>query len=90
MIFDDVRPKEQVINEYFRRGRHSNCNMICLNQYLFKIDRLKVRENCNLSILFEQRGKALTFMYQDFFNIVELNYTDFISIYNKVWKELYT
>ena len=28
LIFDDVRAKEPVINEYFCRGRHNNCNMI--------------------------------------------------------------
>ena len=48
MIFDDVRAKEPVINEYFCRGRHNNCNMIYLNQNLFTIDRQSVRENCNL------------------------------------------
>ena len=30
MIFDDVRAKEPIINEYFCRGRHNNCNMIYL------------------------------------------------------------
>ena len=39
MIFDDVRAKEPVINEYFCRGRHNNCNMIYLNQNLFSLDR---------------------------------------------------
>ena len=37
MIFDDVRAKEPVINEYFCRGRHNNCNMIYLNQNLFSL-----------------------------------------------------
>ena len=54
MIFDDVRAKEPVINEYFCRGKHNNCNMIYLNQNLFSLDRQSVRENCNLFILFEQ------------------------------------
>ena len=48
MIFDDVRAKEPVNNEYFCRARHNNCNMIYLNQSLFTIDRQIVRENCNL------------------------------------------
>ena len=72
MIFDDVRAKEPVINEYFCRGRHNNCNMIYLNQNLFSLDRQSVRENCNLFILFEQRGKVLASIYQDFFIDVEL------------------
>ena len=89
MIFDDVRAKEPIINEYFCRGRHNNCNMIYLNQNLFSLDRQSVRENCNLFILFEQRGKALISIYRDFFNNVELSYNDFANICNKVWKEPY-
>ena len=89
MIFDDVRAKEPVINEYFCRGRHINCNMIYLNQNLFSLDGQSVRENCNLFILFEQRGKVLASIYQDFFNNVELSYNDFAKICNKVWKEPY-
>ena len=58
MIFDDVRAKQPVINEYFCRGRHNNCEMIYLNQNPFLIDRERVRKNFNLFILFEQRGKS--------------------------------
>ena len=89
MIFDDVGAKEPVINEYFCRGRHNNCNLIYLNQNLFSLDRQSVRENCNLFILFEQRGKVLASIYQDFINNVELSYNDFANICNKVWKEPY-
>ena len=89
MIFDDVRAKVPVINEYFCRGRHNNCNMIYLNQNLFSLDRQSVRENCNLFILFEQRGKVLISINQDFFNNVELSYNDFANICNKIWKESY-
>ena len=89
VIFDDVRAKEPVINEYFCRGRHNNCNMIYLNQNLFTIDRQSVREICNLFILFEQRGKVLISIYQDFFNNVVLSYNDFANICNKVWREPY-
>ena len=56
--------------------------MIYLNQYLFIIDRQNVRENCNLFILFEQRGKALA-------SNVELIYNGLANISNKVWKEPY-
>ena len=51
MIFDDIRAKQPVINEYFCRGRQNNCNMIYLNQNLFSLDRQSVRENCNIFIL---------------------------------------
>ena len=63
--------------------------MIYLNQNLFTIDRQSVRENCNLFIFFEQRGKVLISIYQNFFNNVELSYNDFANICAKVWKEPY-
>ena len=37
IIFDDVDPKENIIKENICRGRHSNCNMIYLNQNFFLI-----------------------------------------------------
>ena len=89
MIFYYVGAKEPVINEYFCRGRHNNCNMIYLNQNLFSLDRQSVRENSSLFILVEQRGKDLASIYQDFFNNVELIYNDFANICNKIWKEPY-
>ena len=70
MISDDVKAKEPVFNENFCRGRPNNCNMIYLNQNLFTIDKQSVRENCNLFILFEERGKVLISIYQDFFLIL--------------------
>ena len=39
MIFDNVGGKEPVINEYFCRGRHKNCNMVDLKQNIFSADR---------------------------------------------------
>ena len=89
MILDEARAKEPVINEYFCTGRHKKCNMIYLNQNLFTIDRQSVRENCNLFIFFEQKGKVLIFIYQDFSNNVELKYNDFANICDKVWKKPY-
>ena len=89
MIIDAFRAKEPVINEYFCRGRHNNCNMIYFNQNLFTIDRQSVRENCDLFILFEQRGKVLISIYPDFLKNVEFSYNHFANICNKVWKAPY-
>ena len=58
MIFDDVKAKQSVFNEYFWIDRHNNCNRMYLNQNLFPLDRQKIRENCKLFILFQQRGQA--------------------------------
>ena len=84
MIFDDVKVKELVINEYFCRGRHNSCNLIQLNQNLFSLGRHSVREKCNLFFLFEQIGKTLRSIYQDFFSDADLDYKDFTNLYNEV------
>ena len=47
--------------------RNKNCKMTYLNQNLFKRDSQSVREDCNIFIFFEQRGKVLTSICQDFF-----------------------
>ena len=68
MIFDDVGEREPVINEYLCRSRHFNCNMIYLKQNILSSDRLNIRENCNIFIFFERRGRATIAIYYDFFN----------------------
>ena len=46
--------------------------MIYLNQNVFSRDGQSVRENCNLFILFEQRGKVLISIYEDFLIMLKL------------------
>ena len=89
MIFDDVGGKEPVINEYFCRGRHSNCNMIYFKRNIFSAYRQNVRENCNLFIFFEQRGRGTSAIYHDFFNRAQISCDDFDSVCEKVWEEPY-
>ena len=62
--------------------------MIYLKQNIFSANRQSVRENCNLFIFFEQRVKATTAIYHDFFNRAEFLY-GFSSICEKVWEEPY-
>ena len=60
-----------------------------LKQNIISADRQNVRENCNLFIFFEQRGRATSVIYHDFFSRVELSYDDFSIISEKVWAEPY-
>ena len=88
-ILKDVDAREQFIKEYFHRGRHSNCNMIYLNQNLFSLDRQSVRESCNKFVLIRQRGHVLQTIQRDFLNDDENKYKDFSKICKKVWKAPY-
>ena len=63
--------------------------MIYLRQNIFSADRQNVRENCNVFIFFEPKGRATTDIYHDFFSRVELSYDDFSSICEKVCAETY-
>ena len=80
MIFDDVISTEPIINEYFCRARHENCDMIYLKQNILSADRQNVREYCNLFIFFEQTGKAITAIYFDQLTGSQLSYNDFSNI----------
>ena len=86
-MFDDISPKLPIMNRYFCRGRRNNCNMFYLKQNIFSTNRQKVRENCNLFILFKQRGKVLETIYHDIINEGELSYRDFIRIGKDVRKK---
>ena len=77
MIFDDAIAKEPIINEYFCRAGHENCDMIYLKQNIFSADRPNARENCNLLISSEQTGKAITAKYDDHFAGSQHSYNDF-------------
>ena len=72
MIFDDFIAQEPIINEYFCRARHENCDMIYLKQNIFSADRQNVRMNCNLFIFFA--------IYYDHFIGSQLSYNDFSNI----------
>ena len=90
MIFDDIRAKEPINFKCFCRDRHSDFNVMFINQNLFSLDRQNVRENCNLFILFKQRGSVVYQLYKDYFNESELGYSDFANICTKVWKQRYS
>ena len=90
LIFDYVKSKEPVIKEYFCRGRHKNCKMINPNQVLILLDRQNVRENGNLFILFQQRGKALTSIHQVFLMILNLILKILLDCVMKYGKSLET
>ena len=86
MMFNDVIAKEPIINDYFCRARHENCDMIYLKRNIFSADRQNVRENCILFILFRQTGKAFTAIYYDHFTGPQLSYHDLSNICEKVWR----
>ena len=89
MIFPDIIAKEPIVNEYFCRARHENCDLIYLKQNIFSADRQIVRENCNFFIFLKQTGKAITAMFYYHFTGSQPSYNDFSNICEKVWSRPY-
>lgn len=66
MIFDDlILSKQNKIEAYYTRGRHSNVDCVYLSQNYFMLPRRTIRENANLFILFKQDLKNMNFLYSD-------------------------
>jgi len=66
MIFDDLLlQKQNKCEAYYVRGRHSNCDCLCLSQNYFKLPRQTIRENANLFCLFPQDQKNIDNIFND-------------------------
>ena len=78
MIFDDVIAKEPIINEYFCRASHENCDMIYLKQNIFSADKQNVRENCNF--LFSLNKQAKPSMLYIMITLLDLNLVIMIAV----------
>ena len=74
IIFDDcVNMKNQsVMESYYTRGRHNNCNCIYLSQSWFELPKKSIRNNSNFIILFELGKRDSSLIYSDIFsNVLE-------------------
>ena len=80
MKIDVLRAKDLVLNDYFWRST---------DKFLISIDRQKVREICNLFILFEKRTRKMSTKYDGSFNDSERKYDYFADLRNEVWREHY-
>ena len=79
MIFEDVNSKVKIFNEYFRRSRHNNCDLVYLNKNLISLGRKITRGNCNIFIIFEYRGKSLRPKHREFFSDYKISYKGFFN-----------
>ena len=92
IIFDDcVNMKNQnVMESYYTRGRHNNCNCIYLSQSWFELPKRSIRNNSNFIILFELGKKDSSLIYSDLFSkIIDKDEWDNLSSHH--WNSgLYT
>lgn len=66
MIFDDISCLNQdIIREYFSRGRHSGVDSFYLGQTYSKIPKQLIRDNVNVLVLFKQDNLNLKHVFDE-------------------------
>ncbi|KAL9966048.1 hypothetical protein ACROYT_G024059 [Oculina patagonica] len=90
LIFDDlILSKQNKIEDYYTRGRHSNVDCIYLSQNYFKLPRQTIRENANLFILFPQDLKNINHIYNDHVS-EDMEKEEFRSLCRSAWRGSHT
>lgn len=86
VVFDDcVNSKGQnIIKDYFSRGRHKNISCIYLTQSLTKIDRQLIRNNLNCLFVFRQQKHYAKQIYDQYVGS-DFDFDDFMKICNICW-----
>lgn len=86
LIFDDlILSKQNKIEDYYTRGRHSNVDCIYLSQNYFKLPRQTIRENANLFILFPQDLKNINHIFNDHVSS-DMEKDEFRSLCRSAWR----
>ena len=70
IIFDDVinNKNQDIMKQYYTRGRHNNCNCIYLSQNYFDLDKNNIRNNSNFFIFFKLNKTDKSNIYRDIFS----------------------
>lgn len=67
VIFDDcILENQDIIKEYFVRGRHKNISCFYLNQCYSRLDRQFIRNNLNFVCIFNQSEHYIDMICSDF------------------------
>ena len=85
MIFDDLLlEKQNMCENYYTRGRHSNIDCFYLAQNYFKLPRQTIRENANFMCIFPQDRKNISHMYSDHV-ANDMSLEEFRDLCKKAW-----
>lgn len=89
MLFDDVMNANQdIIKDYFCRGRHNNVNVFYLCQSIHKISKHCIRENANVFILFHQDDKTLKYFWETHIS-GDMDFKEFKAFCDESWSKKY-
>lgn len=84
-IMDDVIGENQnIIREYFSRGRHNKIDIFYLAQSYSKVPKQLIRDNANLIVLFKQDETNLKHVYNEHCS-GDMSYQEFKSFCTACW-----
>lgn len=87
VVFDDcILENQDIIKEYFVRGRHKNISCFYLNQCYSRLDRQFIRNNLNFLCIFNQSDHYVDMIYKDFTGSDFETSQKFKEICNECWK----
>ena len=90
IVFDDCVniQQQQIIKDYFVRGRHKNISCVYLTQSYTKVDRQLIRNNINFLCIFRQSPKYTKDIYDEYVGS-DFSFERFKEICNSCWNEDY-
>lgn len=89
VLFDDyILEKQDVVREYFTRGRHKGIDCWYLAQTYSKIPKQLIRDNLNFLNIFRQDDLNLNHIYHEFVGC-DMKLDEFKKLCQKCWNEPY-
>jgi Poxvirus A32 protein. len=84
-IFDDVAcDKQDIVRDYFCRGRHNNVDCFYLCQTYVKIPKHLIRDNANSFVIFKQDDINLKHLYQEHIG-TDMSFEQFKEMCSLCW-----
>lgn len=88
IIFDDLLlEKQNKIEQYYTRGRHSGVDCFYISQNYIKLPKNTIKENANFFIIFPQDKLNLDYIYRD--HASEIKKDEFLEFTKDVWSKKY-
>lgn len=87
VLFDDyILENQNIVREYFTRGRHKNIDLWYLAQTYSKIPKQLIRDNLNFLNIFRQDDINLKHIYQEFV-CGDMNFEKFKNLCYLCWQD---
>lgn len=90
IVFDDCvnEQQQQIIKDYYVRGRHKNISCIYLTQSYTKVDKQLIRNNVNFLCIFKQSNAYIKTIYDEYVGS-DFTFERFKEICGECWKDTF-